>query len=287
MLKSMSTRGANDDDVDVPVASVQTAPVFADPARNRDRSAAMIAEACGNGAKVVVLPELCISGYAFRSRGEAQDLSEPADGPSAAAWARAAAPHGAFVVGGICERDGDELFNSAILVGPDGLVGTYRKTHLWNDEKRYFAPSDLGFPVFDTPFGRIGMLICYDLWFPEAFRSCVLNGADVICVPTAWMPIPRQDPDRDSIHNILIMAAAHANSIPVICADRTGHENGVSFIGQSLVAAHTGWPAAGPAGAHQEEILFARISPQSARRARRWTAVNDLIGDRRPDQYVS
>ncbi len=269
----------------VPVACIQSDPVFGDPERNRAHTSDLIAQACERGAKIVVLPELCISGYAFRSPDEARDLSEAADGPTAAQWAKVAAENDSYVIGGICERAGDELFNSAILVGPGGLIGTYRKVHLWNNEKRIFSPGDLGFPVFDTPHGRIGVLICYDLWFPEAFRSCVLNGADLICVPTAWMPIPRQDPRRDAIHNILIMAAAHANSMPVICADRVGRENGIGFIGQSMIAGHNGWPLAGPAGDTGETILFATLEPEAARRARRWSDVNDLIGDRRPDQY--
>jgi predicted amidohydrolase len=268
-------------------ASIQMKPVFGDLARNRAHTAALIAQACGRDARIVVLPELCISGYAFRSREEAWGMSEPADGPTAESWTRVARANDAFVIGGICERAGDTLFNTAILVGPNGLLGKYRKVHLWNEEKRYFTSGDLGFPVFGTPFGRVGMLICYDLWFPEAFRSCVLNGADMVCVPTAWIPIPCPDRDRDSMHNILVMASAHTSSVPVICADRIGHENGVSFIGQSLIAAHTGWPAAGPASADQQEILLAPIIPKAARRARRWTGVNDLLEDRRPDQYIT
>lgn len=269
------------------VACLQTAPVFGDPVRNRARTADLIAQAGAAGAKLIVAPELCVSGYAFRSREEAFDLAEPADGQTAAAWADAASAAGAYVVGGICERAGDELFNSAILVGPDGLTGTYRKVHLWNDEKRYFSPGDLGFPVFGTPFGRVGMLVCYDLWFPEAFRSCVLGGADIVCIPTAWLPIPGQDPSRDPMHNLLVMTSAHTNSVPVLCADRIGRENGLSFIGRSLIAAHSGRPMAGPASAEGEEILIANIAPRTARRARRWTDVNDLIADRRPDQYRS
>ena len=270
---------------DLTVACLQTEPVFGDPAYNRAHTAALIAQAAAEGAREIVAPELCISGYAFRSREEASDFAEPADGPTAAAWSAAAG--GAFVIGGICERVGDRLFNSAILAGPDGLIGTYRKVHLWNNEKRYFSPGDRGFPVFNTPLGRIGMLICYDLWFPEAFRSSVLNGADVMCIPTAWLPMPDQDSSRDPMHNLLVMTSAHTNSVPVICADRIGQENGLSFIGRSLIAAHTGWPAAGPASVDSEEILFAQIAPAAARQARSWTQVNDLLRDRRPDQYVS
>lgn len=269
------------------VACLQTEPVFGDPAHNRTYTAALVAQVTAAGARVVVAPELCIPGYAFQSREEAFDLAEPADGPTAAAWANAAAAEGACVIGGICERVGDTLFNSAIVVDGNGLAGIYRKVHLWNDEKTIFSPGDLGFPVFDTPFGRIGMLICYDLWFPEAFRSSVLNGADIVCVPTAWIPIPAQNNSRDTMHNLIVMTSAHTNSVPVICADRIGREKGLSFIGRSLITAHTGWPVAGPASSDTEEILFARIAPAAARQARSWTRVNDLLRDRRPDQYQS
>jgi predicted amidohydrolase len=270
----------------VRVACIQTKPVFGDPDRNRRTTVELIARACAEGSRIIVLPELCISGYAFRSHKEALSLSEPLDGPTAKIWSEAAARGNAYVIGGICERAGDGLFNSAILVGPGGRIGRYRKVHLWNSEKRHFRAGNLGFPVVETPLGRIAMLICYDMWFPEAIRSCALNGADIVCVPTAWTAIPGQDPHRDAIHNILIMAAAHSNSLPVLCAARVGRENGLSFIGQSVIAAHSGWPAAGPASAENEQILSADIYPQAARRARRWSDVNDLVGDRRPDQYV-
>lgn len=267
------------------VACLQMEPTFGDPDRNRLRIAELIERACGMGARIVVAPELGISGYAFRSRDEAFGLSEEADGPTAANWASLAARHDIYVVGGICEREADRLYNSAIVVGPRGLIGTYRKNHLWDDENRFFQPGDLGFPVFETPFGRVGVLICYDLWFPEAFRSCVLNGADLVCVPTAWLPIPGRDPNRDPMHNVLAMAAAHASSVPVACADRIGRENGKSFIGQSVIVNHTGWPVAGPASAGDEEILIATLDLARARRERRWSEFNDLVKDRRPEIY--
>jgi N-carbamoylputrescine amidase len=110
-------------------------------------------------------------------------------------------------------------------------VGTFRKMHLWAAENLFFEPGNLGFPVFKTPFGRIGTFICYDGWFPESYRLCALQGADIVCIPTNWVPIPGQDATREAMANILCMAAAHANSMFVAAADRVGVERGQPFIG--------------------------------------------------------
>lgn len=268
------------------IACIQMEPVFGEPESNRTRLAAMIEQAAAAGAKLIVAPELCISGYVFRSRDEAHSLAEPGpDGPTALDWERLAKQHGIWIVGGICEREGTLLYNSAIMVSPEGYMGVYRKTHLWGDENLYFEPGNKGFPVFDTPFGRVGILICYDQWFPEAYRSCTLNGADIVCVSTAWVPIPGQVPDREAMATIIAMASAHSNSVFVACADRIGTERGQPFIGQSLIVSHTGWPVAGPASADKEEIVYATVNVSDARRKRRWNDFNDIIRDRRTDSY--
>jgi predicted amidohydrolase len=185
----------------------------------------------------------------------------------------------------MCERDGAKLFNSAVLIGPNGYIGTFRKVHLWNEENLYFEPGDLGFPVFHTAIGRIGMAICYDGWFPETYRLAALQGADIVCVPTNWVPIPGQAPGREAMANILAMAAAHSNSIYIACADRVGTERGQPFEGQSLIVGHTGWPVAGPASRDEEEILIADVALGEARRARNWNAFNQVLRDRRSDLY--
>ena len=147
---------------------------------------------------------------------------------------------------GVAERSGSALFNTAVAIGPDGVLGTFRKVHLWGDENLIFEPGDLGFPVFHTPIGRIAMFVCYDGWFPESYRTCVLAGADLICIPTNWVPIPGQDPNREAMATVLCMASAHTNSVVVVAADRIGAERGQPFIGQSVIVNHTGWPLAGP-----------------------------------------
>ena len=201
------------------------------------------------------------------------------------AWSEIAAKHKLHLVAGICERDGNKLFNSAVLIGPSGYIGTFRKVHLWNEENLYFEPGDLGFPVFHTAIGRIGMAICYDGWFPETYRLSALQGADIVCVPTNWVPIPGQAEGREAMANILAMAAAHSNSIYVACADRVGTERGQPFEGQSLIVGHTGWPVAGPASRDKEEILTADVALGEARRARNWNAFNQVLRDRRSDLY--
>ena len=140
------------------------------------------------------------------------------------------------------------LYNSAVLIEPKTAPRVYRKLHLWDQENRYFEPGNVGIPVFTTRPAKIAMLICYDCWFPEAIRSCALQGADIVCIPTNWVPIPGQVPDKQAMANVLVQAAAHSNSIYIAAADRIGIERGQKFIGQSLIVSYTGWPVAGPAG---------------------------------------
>jgi predicted amidohydrolase len=270
----------------VKLACIQMQPSFGDVASNVARSVQLIEQAASQGANLVVLPELCNSGYVFSNREEAFAVAEeiPA-GRTASAWMECAARHRLHLVAGICERAGNRLYNSAVVIGPQGYIGTFRKVHLWNEEALYFEPGDLGFPVFHTPIGRIGVAICYDGWFPETFRLCALQGADIVCVPTNWVPIPGQAEGRQAMANILAMAAAHSNSMYIACADRVGVERGQPFEGQSLIVSYTGWPVAGPASRDLEEIVVAEIDLGEARRKRNWNAFNQVLRDRRTDVY--
>ena len=270
----------------VRVACLQMEPVVGEKDRNVRRSLEMIAEAADNGAKLLVLPELCNSGYVFNSRDEAFALSEPIpEGPTTKAWMEIAKARDLYIVAGITEREGDSLYNSSVVVGPSGYIGTFRKVHLWNEENLFFERGNLGFPVFSTPIGRIGTFICYDGWFPESYRLCALQGADIICIPTNWVPIPGQDPKREAMANILVMGSAHSNSVFVAAADRVGTERGQPFVGQSLIASYTGWPVAGPASAKDEEIIYADVNLADARRKRNWNEYNQVLRDRRSDVY--
>ncbi len=270
----------------VKVACLQMEPIVGEKDRNVGKSLALIEEAAGNGANLLILPELCNSGYVFRSREEAYALAEGVpEGPTTQAWIEVARKRNLYIVAGISERGDEALYNSAVVVGPKGYIGTFRKVHLWNEENLYFERGNLGFPVFNTPIGRIGTFICYDGWFPESYRLCTLQGADIICIPTNWVPIPGQDPKREAMANILVMGSAHSNSVFVAAANRVGTERGQLFVGQSLIASYTGWPVAGPASATAEEIIYAEVNLSDARRKRNWTEYNQILRDRRTDVY--
>ena len=274
-------------EAEVTVAVIQMEPIFGETAKNVAHSIAMIEKAAAQGGQLMVLPELCNTGYVFASRAEAKALAEEIpSGPSTQAWMEVAARLNLHIVAGITERDGDLLYNSAVIVGPEGLIGRFRKMHLWADEALFFTPGNLGFPVFDTAIGRIGCHICYDCWFPESFRLAALQGAEIVCVPTNWVPIPGQDPKREAMANIIVMAASHSNSIFIAAADRVGTERGQPFIGQSLITSYTGWPVAGPASPVDEEILLATVNLADARRRRNWNAFNQVLRDRRTDSYA-
>ena len=155
------------DEAAVKIACIQMEPVVGHKEDNLRHSLDMIEEAAGNGAGLIVLPELCNSGYVFETREEAFALSETIpDGPTCNAWSEVASKHCLHIVAGINEREGEALYNSSVVIGPHGHVGTFRKVHLWNAENLFFEPGNLGFPVFKTPIGRIGTFICYDGWFP-------------------------------------------------------------------------------------------------------------------------
>jgi predicted amidohydrolase len=270
----------------VKIACIQMEPIVGEKSANVEKTLELIGQAADSGARLIVLPELCNSGYVFKSREEALALAEEIPGGETTdAWTRIASKRGVYIVAGISEREDNSLYNSSVLIGPEGYLGTFRKVHLWNEENLYFEPGDLGFPVFHTALGRIAMFICYDGWFPESYRMCALQGADIICIPTNWVPIPGQDPDREAMANILCMGSAHSNSVFVAAANRVGTERGQPFVGQSLIVSYTGWPVAGPASPDKQEILYAEVNLADARRKRNWTEYNQVLRDRRTDLY--
>jgi predicted amidohydrolase len=281
----MNEAKAHDEAV-VTIACIQMEAVVGKKEQNVRRSLELIEQAAAQGARLIVLPELCNSGYVFESRAEAFALAENVpNGPTCTAWADIARRHGLHIVAGVNERDRQVLYNAAVVIGPSGHVGTFRKVHLWDAENLFFEPGNLGFPVFKTPLGRIGTFICYDGWFPESYRLCALQGADIVCIPTNWVPIPGQDDRREAMANILCMAAAHVNSMFVAAADRVGVERGQPFIGQSIIVSYTGWPIGGPASPEREEIIHAEANLADARRKRNWNEYNQVLRDRRIDVY--
>jgi predicted amidohydrolase len=249
---------------------------------NLEHSFSFISRAAAEGADLVVLPELANSGCDLGPYDHALDLAEEIpDGPTVLAWREEAEKSGICVVGGLLEREGDILHNSAVLLGPD-VVGRYRKTHLWNKEKHLYKPGR-ELPVFDTPLARIGLLICYDAWFPEAVRTLALKGAQILCVPSNapddWIP-KRQRRGELAMLNVHCIAGANANRIFVAAANRVGD----GYLGRSCVVDVTGGVLA-LAGATEEGLISAEVDAGRARREKRLTDASHAFGDRNPAVY--
>ena len=198
--------------------------MLGDLAANRELAADAIVFAAARGASIVVLPELISSGYVFESKAEARACAEAPDGETVTSWARLAAGHGIVIVGGFCEAGGGEVFNSAALVDPGGLRCVYRKAHLWDAESKWFAPGDAAPPVVPTRFGRLAVMICYDLEFPEWVRLPALDGAQLLCAPTNWPASPRPAGERPA-EVVRVQADAAVNRMFIAACDRTGTEH--------------------------------------------------------------
>lgn len=267
----------------VRAAAAQLAPVLGDLAGNRVRSLAALAGAAERGATLVVLPELCTSGYVFADAAEARAAAEPADGPTVRAWEAVARAHDLVVVGGLCELDEEgALRNSAVVVDRSGLRVVYRKTHLWDREPDVFVPGDEPAPVVDTAAGRIGIAVCYDAAFPEVFRAAALAGADVVAVPMN-SPAPPRPTEPLAIELAIAMAAANANRVHIVQADRTGDERGVRWAQASAIVDPDGSIVAGPA---QGEALLVADLDLARARDKSWGERNDVLADRRPELYL-
>jgi predicted amidohydrolase len=266
------------------VACRQLAPSVADPAANRELARAAVAEAVAAGARLVVLPELCTSGYVFESPDEARSVAQPAHGGALDEWAQEAARGDAVVVGGFCELGDDgELYNSAAVVDGSGVLAVYRKTHLWDREKLVFAAGDVPPPVVDTAVGRVGVVICYDTSFPELLRGVALQGADIVAVPTNNPVFPRPE---GQLPQEVVALRAHAffNRVFVACCDRCGTERGIEFLGASLIADEQGWTMTDLA-LGREGLMTADCELERAR-DKRWNDRNDVFGDRRAEIYA-
>jgi 5-aminopentanamidase len=263
------------------VVCQQFAPRIADLRANQEQSVRAIAEAVDAGADVVVLPELVTSGYVFESTDEAAGVAITPRHAVFTEWAAEAGRGPAVVVGGFCEQGDDGLlYNSAAVVDGSGVLGVYRKTHLGDREKLFFQPGAEAPRVFDTPAGRIGVLVCYDLEFPELTRLLALAGAELIAVPTNWPLVDRPAGERPPEVQIA-MAAARINRVFIACCDRIGTERGQEWTAGTTVIDEAGWPIAtqteeGPARA---EIDLAMT------RDKRLTDLCDALGDRRPELY--
>ena len=268
----------------VRVACHQLAPAIGDQEGNRARALAAIDAAAAAGAHVVVLPEMVTSGWVFRDAEEARGLAEPAAGPTLASWAERAHAHGVVVVGGFAEAGADgRLYNSAALVDPSGVRAVYRKVHLWDREQLVFTPGDERPPVLDTPHGRIGLMVCYDLEFPEWVRAAALQGAELLCVPTNW-PRERRPAGERPMEVLRAMVAASTNRMAVAACDRCGTERGVDWVAGTVIAGPDGWLLAGPPREAVPVLLLADLD-LAASRDKAIGPSNDVLADRRPALY--
>lgn len=251
------------------VCCAPVAPVIGDHDGNRRRVLSAIGTAVAAGAEVVVLPELATCGYAFTDVAEARAAGIAADDPLFAAWSRAAGS--ATVIGGFAELGPDGLlYNSAALVDAGGVRVVYRKTHLWDREKLLFTPGDSAPPIVHTGHGTIGLLICYDLEFPEMTRSLAERGADLIAAPVNWPLVERPDGEHPP-ETIIAMAAARTNRLCIAISDRSGTERGVEWTGGSTLIDALGWLHGPTADLDLARSRDKRLSPH-----------NDAFGDRRP-----
>ena len=263
------------------VAALQYNPAYLDVAGNLDTVERMIGEVV---VDLLVLPELFATGYFFESREHVLRVAEQVpDGPTThrlVDWARRI---DATIVAGLPELDGDQIYNSAVVVDADGLVGTYRKVHLYFEEKLHFEAGNVGMPVFTRTARNgssyvLGVMICFDWYYPEAARSLALAGADIIAHPSNLVrpDCPRAMPIR-ALENHLFTVTANR-----VGAEERGDQT-LTFIGQSLICSPDGI-VLGQLDREEESLAYANIEPSQAS-DRQITPFNDLLADRRPSAY--
>ena len=257
-------------------AFIQFSPVFGEIEGNIKKALTLIER---TGAEIIVLPELFNTGYLITSKEEAFDLSEPLPGgKTTEALSAMAREKNAHIVAGLIERQGENLFNSAVVIAPSGYLGKYRKIHLFYEEKLWFQPGDLGFHVFDIGICRIGVMVCFDWFFPESMRTLALKGADVIC-HSANLVLPFcQD---------AMITRCLENRVFAVTANRTGEENrngkSCHYTGRSQITD----PNARilyRAGAETDEIGIAEIDVNLSR-DKNLNRYNHVFLDRREDFY--
>jgi len=259
------------------VGFFQFEPVFGEVARNLDTVEAQVAS---QDCELLVLPELAMSGYQFLSQEEVAGVAEEIpDGVTTRRLIELARGHGMFLIAGLPERHGGHLYNSAILVGPAGFVGLYRKTHLFFEETLLFSPGNTGFQVWDIGQAKVGILICFDWVFPESARTLALKGAEILCHPSNLL-LPHC-PDA-------MVTRCLENRVFGLTANRIGRERRggnppLTFIGKSEIIAPSGEILC-RASADQQEYVVRTIDSKDAR-DKSLNPYNDLFHDRRPEWY--
>ncbi|MDE3244311.1 MAG: acyltransferase [Nitrospirota bacterium] len=259
------------------VGYFQFDPAFGQVTRNLD----LVADRLANvQCDVLVLPELFASGYQFVSKQEVESLAEPIpDGPTTQRLLDLARKRRCHLVAGLPERHQGRCYNSALLAGPGGVVGVYRKAHLFFEETVYFAPGDTGFQVWDIGSAKVGIMICFDWFYPESARTLALKGADVLCHPSNLV-LPHC-PDAmvtRCLENRLFSVTANR-----IGAEERGGQERLTFIGSSEIVTPKG-RILHRAARDQEELTVLDIDPAEARN-KSLNRYNDLLRDRRPELY--
>jgi len=265
------------------VAGVQMGCKLGDRAANVKTICAKLEQAANHGARLVVFPECIVSGYGFDSRAEAMANAETLPGQNTDAISAVCARHGVWAVVGLLEKAGDRLFNSCALLGPSGLVASYRKLHLpCLGADRFTDPGDRPFAVHDLGGLNIGMNICFDGSFPESSRILTLLGADLVVLPTNWATNAR------TMATLVSACRSWENHIYYLAVNRVGEESGFRYIGLSSAADYLGnvlhW-----APENEESIFTVEVAPRAARQKRVVTCAGtyeiDRVNWRRPDMY--
>lgn len=265
------------------IAAVQIDIAFGQVETNLRRIEALIEETGRAGAVLAIFPECATTGYCFDSLEEALGFAQPVPGPATDSLGAACARGGNFAIFGLLERDGGRLYNAALLVGPEGIVASYRKIHLpFLGVDRFATPGDRPFAVDDARGVRIGLNICYDASFPESARALALLGADLVALPTNWPP------GSECVADHVLNTRALENAIYVAAANRVGSERGFRFIGRSRIVGPDGQTLASLDCA-DEGILYAEIDPEGARHKHiiRVPGLHEIdrFADRRPEMY--
>ena len=265
------------------IACAQIDCVLGDPKTNRTKIISSIRAAAERDAKLILFPECALTGYSFDSLEEAIPFAEPLNGPSAQAIAEVCYETSVYAAVGFIETDGNKFHNAAMLVGPEGLVGGYRKVHMpFIGIDRFVTPGDRPFQVFELPFGKVGLNICYDISFPEAARVLKLLGAELIALITNWPPAAWRSPE------FIVNTRALENHLFYAAVDRVGTECGWQFIGRSKVVDCNG-DTLGEASAEAEELLVVSVELQEANNNHIINVAGayelDRLEDRRPGFY--
>jgi N-carbamoylputrescine amidase len=252
-----------------------------DPQANLKKAVEMIGLAAERGAGIIATPQLfTLPWFAFESQKDHFQWAESIEGPTVSTLREEARKHRVVLIGTFFEKDGDSFYNTAAVIEKDGtLLGRYRKVHLpqiplW-EEKFYFKPGDLGFPVFQTSAARIGVQICWDNFFPEGSRLMALHGAQIIIAPTAAAFASQSRWEK------MICANAIANNVFILRINRAGKEERQTFYGRSFCVNPFGELIGAPAGAN-DAILFSELDLNEVEETRGlWT----FLKDRRPELY--